>query len=94
MKTMSITYNLYTIIDGMKIYKRLLEDKYIIEFSEDGKTTTLHFYFDYNGDLIIDNVYKNMRNYKTYRHIKKYAENKLLINAMMQIKGDFETCEK
>ncbi len=40
MKTMPITYNLYTIIDG------------------------------------------------------KYAENKLLINAMMQIKGDFETCEK
>ena len=55
MKTMSIAYNLYTIIDGMKIYKRLLEDKYIIEFLEDGKTTTLHFYFDY--------VYKNIRRF-------------------------------
>ena len=30
MKTMSITYNLYTIIDGMKIYKRYAENKLLI----------------------------------------------------------------
>lgn len=83
---MRVIYNFYKEIDGMKIYKSLLEDKYSLEFKESGKLTSIHFYFDFNGDLIVDNVYKNMRNYKTYRHIRKYAENQTLINAMMQLK--------
>lgn len=82
----TITYNFYKKIDGMKVYKELLGYKYTIEFKENGKIISIHFYFDYNGDLIIDNVYKNMRNYKTYRYIKKYAENKELITAMMKLK--------
>lgn len=82
----TITYNFYKEIDGMKVYKELLGYKYTIEFKENGKIISIHFYFDYNGDLIIDNVYKNMRNYKTYRYIKKYAENKELITAMMKLK--------
>lgn len=82
----TITYNFYKEVDGMKVYKELLGYKYTIEFKENGKIISIHFYFDYNGDLIIDNVYKNMRNYKTYRYIKKYAENKELITAMMKLK--------
>lgn len=80
-----ITYNFYKEIDGLKVFKELLGDKYIIEFYEEGKIVSLHFYFDYNGDLIIDDVYKNMRNYKTYRYIKKYAENKTLVKTMMKL---------
>lgn len=84
MKT--ITYNFYKEVDGMKVYRELLGDKYNLEFREDGKFVNIHFYFDYNGDLIIDNVYKNRTNYQSYRYIKKYAENKALINAMMKFK--------
>ena len=83
---MTITYNFYKEVDGMKVYKELLGDNYSIELKEDGKIICIHFYFDPLGNLIIDNVYKNMRNYKTYRYIKKYAENKTLINAMMKLK--------
>lgn len=86
MKT--ITYNFYKEVDGMKVYRELFENKYSIDFREDGKIVSIHFYFDYNGDLIIDNVYKNGTNYKSYRYIKKYAENKTLINAMMKFKGN------
>ena len=86
MKT--IVYNFYKKVDGMLVFKELLGDKYIIHLKEDGRTTCVHFYFDYNGDLIIDNVYKNMRNYKTYRYIKKYAENKKLVDAMMKFKSE------
>ena len=82
----NITYNFYKEVDEMKVYRELLGDKYIIEFKENGKITSVHFYFDYNGDLIIDNVYKNMTNYKSYRYIKKYTENKTLKNAMMEFK--------
>lgn len=82
----SVIYNFYKEIDGTKIYRKLLSDKYIIEIPENGKIVCIHFYFDYNGDLIIDNVYKNMRTYKTYRYIKKYAENKVLVNTMMKLK--------
>lgn len=84
MKT--ITYNFYKEVDRMKVYKELLGDKYSIDFREDGKIANIHFYFDYNGDLIIDNVYKDGTNYKSYRYIKKYAENKALINIMMKFK--------
>ncbi len=83
---MRVIYNFYKEIDGMKVYKALLNDKYSLDFKEDGQITSIHFYFDFNGDLIVDNVYKNMRNYKTYRHIRKYAENQTLINVMMQLK--------
>ena len=83
-----ITYYFYKEVDGMKVYRELLGDKYTIEFKEDGKFISILFYFDYNGDLIIDNVYKNMTNYKSYRYIKKYAENKALINTMMKIKDN------
>lgn len=81
-----VPYNLYKKLDNAVIYKALLDDKYIIEFKEDGKPVCIHFYFDYNGDLIIDNVYKNMRNYRTYRYIKKYAASKELVKIMMQFK--------
>lgn len=84
----SVIYNFYKEIDGTKIYRELLSDKYIIEIPENGRIVCIHFYFDYNGDLIIDNVYKNMRNYKTYRYIKKYAENKVLVNTMMKLKNN------
>lgn len=84
--TRTVKYYFYKEVDGMKVYKELLGDKYHIEFQEDGKSVGILFYFDYNGDLIIDNVYKNMTNYKSYRYIKKYAENKALINAMMKLK--------
>ena len=83
--TRTIPYHFYKEVDGMKVYRELLGDKYHIEFKEDGKSVNILFYFDYNGDLIIDNVYKNMTNYKSYRYIKKYAENKALINAMMKL---------
>ena len=82
----TISYNFYKEIDEMKVYRELLGDKYTIEFKENEKTTSIHFYFDYNGDLIIDNIYKSMRNYKSYRYIRKYAENKLLIDTMMKVK--------
>lgn len=83
-----ITYNFYKEIDGMKVYKNLMENKYNLEFREDGKIVCIHFYFDDNGKLIIDNVYKNMTNYKSHRYIKKYTENETLINAMMEIKKE------
>lgn len=83
----TIPYHFYKEVDGMKVYKELLDDKYTIEFKENGRTTSILFYFDYNGDLIIANVYKNMTNYKSYRYIKKYAEDEVLINAMMKFKN-------
>lgn len=85
---MSIVYNFYKEIDGMKVYKEILGDKYSIELKEDGKTVCVHFYFDPFGNLIINNVYKNMTNYKSYRYIKKYAENKTLIDVMMKLKDN------
>ena len=88
---MTVKYNFYKEVDGMKVYRELLGDKYCLEYKEsdkDGNITTvvIHFYFDYNGELIIDNVYKNRTNYGSYRYIKKYAENKMLINTMMKLK--------
>ena len=82
----TIPYHLYKEVDGMKVYKELLGDKYTIEFREDGKSVNILFYFDYNGDLIIVNVYKNRTNYQSYRYIKKYLENKELIKTMMKLK--------
>ena len=84
--TRRVKYYFYKEVDGMKVYKELLGDKYTIEFKENGRTISILFYFDYNGDLIINNVYKNMTNYKNYRYIKKYAENETLIKAMMEFK--------
>lgn len=84
----TVPYHFYKEVDGMKVYKELLGNKYTIEFKEDGKSVNILFYFDYNGDLIIDNVYKNMTNYKSYRYIKKYAENKALVSAMMELKSN------
>lgn len=84
--TRTIPYHFYKEVDGMKVYKELLGNKYTIEFREDGKSANILFYFDDNGDLIIDNIYKNMTNYKSYRYIKKYAENKDLIKTMMKLK--------
>ena len=84
MKT--VPYNFYKEIKDMKVYRGLLVDKYIIEIYEDGRIVNIHFYFDPLGNLIIDNIYKNMRNYKTYRYIKKYAENESLIDTMMKFK--------
>lgn len=83
---MSIVYNFYKEVDGMKVYKELLGNKYSIELKENGKIVCVHFYFDPIGNLIIDNVYKNMRNYCTYRYIKRYAENKALIDTMIKFK--------
>lgn len=82
----TIPYHFDKEVDGMKVYRELLGDKYTIEFYENERIVSIHFYFDYNGDLIINNVYKNMTNYKSYRYIKKYAENKTLIKAMMEFK--------
>ena len=82
----TIPYHFYKEVDGMQVYKELLGDKYTIHFDEDGKSVNILFYFDYNGDLIIANVYKNMTNYQHYRYIKKYAENESLIKAMMKLK--------
>lgn len=84
--TRTVKYYFYKEVDGMKVYRELFGDKYTIEFKEDGKFVSILFYFDYNGDLIIGNVYKNMTNYKSYRYIKKYAESEVLINAMMKLK--------
>lgn len=84
----TIPYHFYKEVDGMKVYKELLGDKYTIHFYEDGKSVNILFYFDYNGDLIIGNVYKNMTNYKSYRYIKKYAENEALVKAMMEFKNN------
>lgn len=82
----TIPYHFHKEVDGMKVYKELLGNKYTIEFKEDGKYVCMLFHFDCSGDLVIDNVYKNMTNYKSYRYIKKYAENKALVNAMMKLK--------
>lgn len=84
MKT--VKYNFYKEIEDVRVYRELLGDKYVVEIKEDGRTVSIHFYFDPLGNLIIDNVYKNMRNYSTYRYIKKYAENKALIDTMMKLK--------
>ena len=85
----TIPYYFYKKVDGMDVHKELLGDKYSITFrDEDGKFVGVLFHFDYNGDLIIDNVYKNRTNYKSYRYIKKYAENKKLINAMMELRNN------
>lgn len=82
----TIKYYLYETIDGVKIYKPYLLDRYMMEFYEDGKLVNIHFYFDYNGDLLVNNVYKNMKNYKSYCYIKKYAGDKTLRNIMMRFK--------
>ncbi len=82
----TVLYHFDKEVDGMKVYRGLLGDKYMIEFYENDRLVSIHFYFDYNGDLIIGNVYKNMTNYKSYRYIKKYAENETLIKAMMKFK--------
>lgn len=82
----TVPYHFDKEVDGMRVYRELLGDKYSIEFYENDRLVSIHFYFDYNGDLIIDNVYKNMTNYKSYRYIKKYAENETLIKAMMEFK--------
>ena len=82
----TVKYNFYKEVDNVKVYRELLGNKYVVEIKEDGKTVSIHFYFDHLGNLIINNVYKNMRNYNAYRYIKKYAENKALINAMMKLK--------
>lgn len=84
MKT--VKYNFYTEVNNAKVYRELLGDKYVVEIKEDGNIVSIHFYFDPLGNLIIDNVYKNMRNYNTYRYIKKYAENESLIATMMKFK--------
>jgi hypothetical protein len=82
----TVPYHFYKEVDGMEVYKELLGDKYTIEFREDEKSVNILFYFDYNGDLIIANVYKNRTNYQSYRYIKKYAENETLIKAMMKLR--------
>lgn len=84
MKT--VKYHFYKEANGAKVYRELLGDKYVIEIYEDGRIVSIHFYFDPLGNLIINNVYKNNRNYNTYRYIKKYAENKALIDTMMKLK--------
>ena len=86
--TRTVKHYFYKEVDGMKVYRELLGDKYTIEFKENGRTVSILFYFDYNGDLIIANVYKNMTNYQSYRYIKKYAENKTLVDAMMKLKDN------
>lgn len=86
--TRTIPYHFYKKVDGMNVHRELLGDKYTIEFYEDGKIVSILFYFDYNGDLIIANVYKNRTNYQSYRYIKKYAENKALANTMMKLKDN------
>ena len=82
----TVPYHFHKEVDGMKVYRELLGNQYTIEFYENGRIVSIHVYFDYNGDLIINNVYKNMTNYKNYRYIKKYAENETLIKAMMEFK--------
>lgn len=82
----TVPYHFYKDIVNCKVYKGLLINKYVIEVKENDRTVSIHFWFDLNGNLIIDNVYKNMTNYKSYRYIKKYAENKELIDMMMQVK--------
>lgn len=84
--TQNVPYHFYKSIDDAKVYRELLGKGYIIEIKEDNKTVSIHFCFDPNGNLIIDNVYKNMTNYKSYRYIKKYAENKKLIDVIMRLK--------
>lgn len=82
----TVPYHYYKNIGDTKIFRELLGKGYIIEIKENNKIVSIHFWFDPNGNLIIDNVYKNMTNYKNYRYIKKYAENKTLIGVMMQVK--------
>lgn len=83
-----IPYHFYKTVDGMNVHRELLGDKYTIEFYENGRIVSILFYFDYNGDLIIANVYKNRTNYQSYRYIKKYAENKSLVDTMMKLKDN------
>lgn len=84
--TRTVPYHFYKDVVNAKVYRELLGDKYVIEIKENNKIVSIHFWFDPNGNLIIDNVYKNMTNYKSYRYIKRYAENKELINMMIQLK--------
>lgn len=84
----TVQYHFYKDVVNAKVYKELLGNKYVIEIKEDNRTVSIHFWFDPNGNLIINNVYKNMTNYKSYRYIKKYAENKELMDMMMQFKID------
>ena len=84
----TIPYHFYKQVDGMNVHKELLGDKYTIEFYENGRIVSILFYFDYNGDLIIANVYKHRTNYQSYRYIKKYADNKALVNTMMKLKDN------
>lgn len=84
--TRTVPYHFYEDVGDVKIYKELLGTKYVIDFYEDNRLVSIHFYFDPNGNLIINNVYKNRTNYKSYRYIKKYAENKTLMEIMMRFK--------
>lgn len=84
----TVPYHFYKNIGDAKVYRELLGKGYVIEIKEDNRTVSIHFYFDPNGNLIMDNVYKNMTNYKSYRYIKKYAENKELIGMIMRLKED------
>ena len=84
--TRTVPYHFYEDVCDAKIYKELLGAKYVIDFYEGNRLVSIHFYFDPNGNLIINNVYKNRTNYKSYRYIKKYAENKTLMEIMMRFK--------
>ena len=82
----TVTYHIYKELNDVKIYKELLEDQYVAELIEEGKIARVHFYFDQSGRLIIDNVYKNLRNSSDPRSLKKYTENKDLTAIMMGFK--------
>ena len=84
--TRTVPYHFYEDVCDVKVYKELFGTKYVIDFYEDNRLVSIHFYFDPNGNLIINNVYKNRTNYKSYRYIKKYAENKTLMKIMMRFK--------
>lgn len=76
--------------NGFHFYKELLGDKYSVEFREEGRYVSVHFYFDNEGNPIIDNVYKKMTNYKAPQYLRKYRENKELYKAMMIVKAKRE----
>lgn len=80
-----IPYYFYTTINNFKIYKELCEDKYILEYKENNSITCIHFYFDYDDSIVMPLIYKNGHNYRTYRYIKKYAENEKIMNAIKRL---------
>lgn len=82
-------YKRIDIIDGFMIYKAVGMPNYVLHFYEDEKPIDLYFGFEYHSkEVYFPLLYKNGRNYKTYRYIVKYATMPKVQAIIDVLKGD------